>query len=176
MQFKTALLALGIIGMPGLAMASNTIKFQGLVNTSTCSVTVNNTATAIVVLPTVAAAALGTMGETAGETNFTVGVSNCVSDLTDKVLKVGFVGNNVNATGHLMNTGTAANVELVVSSLSNGNILNLSNWTSQTAADGITLQAGRTSAERDYFVRYYATGAATVGTVAGSMQYSISYP
>ncbi|NBF10478.1 fimbrial protein [Pseudomonas sp. Fl4BN1] len=176
MQFKTALLALGIIGMPGLAMASNTIKFQGLVNTSTCSVTVNNSATALVVLPTVAAADLATLGTTAGETNFTVGVSGCPSDANDKVLTVGFVGNNVNATGHLVNSGTAANVELVVSNLSNGTILNLNNWTSQSAVDGITLPANTTSAERDYFVRYYATGVASVGSVTGSMQYSISYP
>ncbi|MCE4053917.1 fimbrial protein [Pseudomonas sp. Au-Pse12] len=176
MNFKSVLLALGIISAPGLAMASNTIKFQGRVDTSTCSVTVNNSATALVVLPSVAASELATLGATAGETNFTIGVSDCPSDTSAKELKVGFVGNNVNAAGHLINSGTAGNVELVVSSLSNGTILNLNNWTSQVAADGITLPANSTTAERDYFVRYYATGLASVGSVAGSLQYSISYP
>lgn len=86
------------------------------------------------------------------------------------------MGNNASAEGYINNTGSAANVKLVVSSISNGPVLPISNWSSTVDADGITLPANATTAERDYYVRYIATGPASAGSILGSLQYAIIYP
>lgn len=136
----------------------------------------NNSSTATVLLPTVSKSSLSSSGATTGETNFKLTVSGCPSTATATNLAVRFVGNNASAEGYINNTGSAANVKLVVSSISNGPVLPISNWTSTVDADGITLPANATTAERDYYVRYIATGPANAGSVLGSLQYAMIYP
>ncbi|MDE8554992.1 fimbrial protein [Pantoea vagans] len=156
------------------AASDNTINFQGEVTAETCSVSVNgNNASPVVLLPTVSTSDLATSGTTAGDTNFTVGVSGCTGD-SSKTTKIStvFVGNNVSAAGNLTNTGTAKNVEVQILDPKDAVI----NLTSGYAGSGdMTLQAGETSGSATYSARYYAAGTPTAGTVTASLQYAVTY-
>lgn len=75
---KAALLA--AIALPFSTMAAPTVTFQGEVTDQTCSVNINGQTNSVVLLPTVAMADFGATladGQSAGQTPFTVSVSNC---------------------------------------------------------------------------------------------------
>ena len=158
----------------GSAFADNTIKFQGEVADQTCEVSINgNASSPMVLLPTVPKSSLNTSGSTAGDTNFTVSVSGCTATASATAIKTVFVGNNLTSNGRLGNTGTATNVSLrLVDPASPTTPLDL---TGQTGNPGLVLAANATSAAYDYAVQYYAEGAATPGSVLGSVQYAVSY-
>lgn len=156
------------------AASSNTISFQGEVSDETCSVSVNgNDASPVVLLPTVSASDLATSGATAGQTTFEMGVSGCTGDATAATtISTVFVGNNVSSAGNLTNTGTASNVEVQLLDTTDEPIVLTGGY---TASGDLTLAAGETSSSATYTAQYYATGAATSGTVAASLQYAVSY-
>ena len=163
------------VSSSAMAISANTITFQGEVTAQTCSVSINgNDASPIVLLPTVAATELANPGDVAGQTVFTLGVTGCTkNDAADTNIKTVFVGNNVTNSGNLGNTGGAGNVELqILKSTQDTAGINL---TSPQSVDGLVLKKGDTEATHDFAVQYYATAAATPGTVAGSLQYAISY-
>lgn len=176
MTFNKTLLALLVAVSPTLALASNEVRFEGMVSASTCNVAVNGSATPVVLLPTVPASALAGVGANAGETAFNIAVSGCPSTASAVEVQTVFTGNNVTAGGNLGNTGTAANVELQIATAVSGAPVDLRNTWSSTAGQGISLPANATSANRDYYVRYYSKGGATPGTVRGSLQYAVIYP
>lgn len=158
-----------------MAASNNIITFKGEVTAQTCSVSVNGTtANPVVLLPTVSSTDLSASGKSAGKTSFTLGVSGCAADNTkDTAIKTVFIGNNVSTAGNLKNTGTAGNVELqLLKSMSDTTGINLNTSSEQS---GLVLLKGKTEAQHDYAVQYYATGAATAGTVITSVQYSVSY-
>jgi major type 1 subunit fimbrin (pilin) len=110
---KKHLLALSLAALPALAFAApNTIHFQGEVTDQTCQVTVNgNTGDPTVLLPSVPAMSLAAANSTAGQTTFTVAVSDCMAPVsTTQAISTVFVGNLVTPAGNLGNTGTATNV------------------------------------------------------------------
>lgn len=176
MTSKKTLLALLVAGSPTLALAANEIRFEGMVSASTCDVAVNGSATPVVLLPTVPTSALAGSGVNAGETAFNVAVSGCPSSASVIEVQTVFTGNNVTTNGNLGNMGTAGNVELQIATAASGLPINLLNTWSSTTGQGISLPANATSANRDYYVRYYSTGGATPGTVRGSLQYAVIYP
>lgn len=179
MALNKNVLALGIAAsltvMSSLTMAAseNTITFQGEVTDETCSVTVNgNDASPVVLLPTVSASTLSTPGDTAGQTTFEVGVTGCTGSETGVTISTVFVGNQVTVDGNLGNTGSATNVDIQVVDTADTPI----NFTGGFNGGGdLSLEAGETSASAIYAVQYYATGAATAGTVQASLQYAVSY-
>jgi len=156
------------------AASDNTISFQGEVAAETCSVTVNgNAASPVVLLPTVSTSDLEASGSTAGQTSFEVGVSGCTGDSANATtISSVFVGNNVSTNGNLSNTGTASNVEVQILDTADTAIDLTSGY---TASGDLTLAAGETSSSATYSAQYYATGAATSGTVAASLQYAVTY-
>lgn len=158
----------------GMAFASdNTITFQGEVADETCSVTVNgNSASPVVLLPTVSAGQLNASGQTAGATTFDIGVSGCTGSPDGLTVSTVFVGNQVTSAGNLGNTGSAGNVELQIVDTTGAEI----NFTNGFTADGdLVMGANETSASAAYTAQYFATGVATPGSVMATMQYSVSY-
>ncbi|WP_374423815.1 fimbrial protein [Chromobacterium sp.] len=171
---KRILIVAGLCA-PVLAQAGNTINFQGEVSTQTCSVDINgNTASPVVLLPTVPASSLDKNGAVAGQTDFTIRLSGCTADATaDTPISAVFVANRLTATGNIGNAGTAGKVALqLLDPASPGSPFNL---TGGYKAPGLVLKKGQTTAAYDFAVRYYAEDAASAGTVLGSVQYAVSY-
>ena len=157
------------------ASSDNTISFQGEVTDQTCSLTVNgNDSAPIILLPTVAATSLAASADVAGATTFEMGITGCTSATSSTTISTVFVGNLVDSTnaGTLGNSGTAENVNIQLLD-SSGTAIDLSS--TYTASGDLTLASGDTAATSTYTAQYYATGAATAGTVAASLQYAISY-
>lgn len=160
-----------------IAAGPNTINFQGEVTSQTCEVAVNgNASNPVVLLPTVSTAALTDAGSKAGETTFKLGVTGCDGTATNSNTK--FVGNLVDAAGNLGNAtgaGYASNVALQLLTSSGGTAINLNDVTSSTVP-GVVLADGETEGSVEYAVQYYSkVGAATAGSVIGSVQYSVIY-
>lgn len=153
--------------------SDGTINFDGNIADQTCSVNVNDSGsnTGTVTLPKVAAGMLSADGQTAGRTRFTIGLTGC-STKTGGVYAYFEQGANVNAEGHLKNTGTAQNVELQLLD-ANDVALNVGSDTQRNDPAKETMSGG--TATLTYSAQYYATAAATSGTVASSVTYSINY-
>ncbi|MEG0859901.1 MAG: fimbrial protein [Pseudomonas sp.] len=183
MYFKSRLLAVMIAaGSTPFAMAAGdgTITFNGLINSETCVVKVNGgSANAAVVLPTVAAKTLGTVGQTAGLTQFTMELTDC-GDVSKKAYAFFEAGSTVDPrSGNLKNaTGTAKGVQLQlvdVSSTKPDNSIKVGQESQRTATTQIaTTTEGKGTLP--YGVQYFAEGAITAGTVISSVTYTIAYP
>jgi len=172
--FIPAMVASVILSSSAMAASSNTITFMGEVTDQTCSININGSAAApVVLLPSVATSVLAKSADTAGTTNFDVGVSGCTANPAGMNVSSEFVGNNISSTtGNLANSGTASNVEIQILDTT-GKDIDFRN--AFRGAGDLALQANETQKTASYSVQYYATGAATVGTVQASMQYAVSY-
>ena len=167
------LLATVLVTAAFSAQAANTIRFQGEVATQTCTVAVNDSATPTVLLPTVPVSALATSGDTAGETPFTVKLTNCTVAATDTAIGTVFLANNLTSKNRIGNTGTATNVSLeLTGGVGSSTVLNMNGASSNA---GLVLKSGDTEASHDFAVRYHAEGASSAGTVKGSVQYAVTY-
>ncbi|MBS3046394.1 fimbrial protein [Enterobacter mori] len=169
MSLPTAMVAAASVG---------TVTFNGNINSNTCAVAINNgTADATVTLPTVSSSVLGSAGQTAGSTNFTMDLTGCSTGTGAATAVRAYFesGANVNAsTGNLKNstaTGSASNVEVQLLD-SAGTVLKAGD-NSQRSNPATALTSG--AATLVYSAQYYATGAATAGTVNTSVTYSIDY-
>lgn len=175
-------LALSTAGFaPQVAHAadSGTITINGKVMNSTCDVTGNGgTNDFTVTLPPVAKTALASSGQTAGDTGFTLSLSNCPT--TPAGLKVGaqfYSSANADATGRLTNTVTSGGATNVAIQLLDGSSNPIAVAASQSGAavtDQTTVPASG-NASLSYTARYYATGVATAGNVSTTVQYVINY-
>jgi len=173
---KVAMISLGLLlaaAQVNAAEASDgTISFSGNIESQTCTVKVNGGESSTTVsLPTVSSSLLKNSGQTAGNTRFTVDLSDC-STQTGDVYVYFEQGANVNADGRLTNTGTATNVDLQLLDSAN-NVLNAGSTDQTTSPTTAALSAG--AATLSYSAQYYATAAATSGTVTSSVTYSINY-
>lgn len=178
---KTKLIAsLVVLGLsPAVVMADpiGTITFTGKLTDSTCDVKVNNSAngSATVTLPTLPVSQLAAANATAGNTNFTMKLSNC-TPATGTVRAYFEAGANVDPVyGRLTNAALAAeaagNVQVQLLDAKD-NVLEAGN-TSQRSLDGTALNGG--AADLNYQARYFATGATSAGKLSTSVTYSIDY-
>lgn len=170
-----ALLA-GLSALGATAHATDgTINFNGSVIGTTCKITVGGTvapAAATVTLAQTGDSTLNVAGKIAMPTPFDMVLTNCTA--TGKVSAYFETGTGVDTTtGLLKNTGTATNVELQLYDNAIGNTATIKAGQTQTASTRVQVVGG--GATLKYGVQYYATGAATVGTVKGSVTYSIAY-
>lgn len=177
-MFKKTTLALLtaslFISTSALAISNNTITFRGEVSDETCSVAINgNQAKPVVILPTVSAKELAKDGDVAGQVTFDIGLTGCTGN-TDRATKIStvFVGNQVTSNGNLGNTGDATNVEVQLLDTAN-KVINLTNGFK--GEGDLQLKPGETEASATYTAQYYATGAASAGTVEATLQYAVSY-
>lgn len=160
------------------AAGSGTVNFVGAVTTQTCNANVGGSTTSTVTLPTVQASSLATLGSTAGETAFKVDVTGCATTNPSGAgtVKAYFEkGANVDADGRLINSSTETPANNVVLELvdSTGKSAIKAGDMSQNTNNYVNIVSS--NATLPYAVRYYATGAATAGSVKSSVTYSLIY-
>lgn len=156
------------------------ITFNGTVNAETCTISAaGGTNNGTVTLPQVAASALAKAADTAGTTQFSISLTNCSG--TAKQAAAWFEsGSNVNpATGRLINTGTASNVDVALYNIGSATPIAVGQGSGLFGSSGagfnITGTAGSGAATLNYQAKYYATAAATAGSVVASVNYTIQY-
>lgn len=155
------------------------ITFNGTVTAETCTISAaGGTNNGTVTLPTVATSALAKAADTAGSTQFTIALSNC-SGAAKQAAAWFESGSNVNpATGRLINTGTASNVDVALYNIGATNPINVgqgNGFGTSGSPFNITGSAGSATATLNYQAKYYATAAATAGSVVASVNYTIQY-
>ena len=166
-------LTVSAVALPAMASVG-TITINGKLTQSTCTVKVNGGDTdAVVTLPVLPTSELATAGKTAGDTAFTMNLTNC--DPKEGNVRAYFEhGPTVDAaSGRLNNTVTAGAKNVQVELLdSSENSLYVGN-TSQRSNPATALKGG--TADLVYTARYYATGASSAGELATTVTYSIDY-
>lgn len=166
----SALLATSITPFTFAAEQTNVLHFQGRVSSQTCDVSLNgNPGTTVVVMPTIAEAALSATGTTAGDTPFTLEFSNCSGKVNGKIL---FAGQNFNFAGRLRNTGTAQNLSIQVTDSLSSSIINF-NDPNNTMSSQVDLSSG--TATIPFIAKYYAESPVSAGTVLASTTYEVIY-
>lgn len=170
---KKIILAASALALGSVAAhaADGTVTINGMVTDQTCEVSANSK-DITVTLPTVGVGSLATAGTTAGRTPFTIKLENCKAGEVSAFFETG--GNVDAASGRLNNTGTAGNVQVQLLSDSSEVIRVLANAAQAPVTTKATV-ANDGSAALNYYAEYYATGAATAGEVATSVQYTINY-
>ncbi|MDG0854514.1 fimbrial protein [Roseateles puraquae] len=163
---KISALAVLAISASGAYAVDGTVTVSGNVSSATCTVTASATT---VTLPTVSKTSLATAGSTAGTTPWSVSVSSCSAATMNTFFEA---GTTVNSNGRLINSGTAGNVDgqIVTSTFGVVNI-GAANGSQGTTAVSVSSNA----ATQQFYVRYYATGAATAGTFTSSFTYTLVY-
>lgn len=152
--------------------ADGTITFNGEVTAQTCTVATPAGADFTVTLPTVASSALSTAGETAGRTGFSIALANCPAGDVATYFEPGATVDN--ASGRLINQGSANNVQVQLLGDNGQPIPVRASGTAQPNSQWVTV-AGDGSANLDYAAEYYATGASTAGDVTTSVNYTLIY-
>ena len=157
---------------PLVASASDgTITFGGNLKTETCTITAPANFT--VTLPTVPVSSLATLYDQAGETQFSIAVSNCTAVITGANVFFEDGPNVLSFDDTLKNNGSATNVELVIKTADGGaiDLVSLGSIQYSQFNSNISSNAGRL----DFRVAYIATGLVTPGTVQSSVTYSMVY-
>ncbi|HEX7349199.1 MAG TPA: type 1 fimbrial protein [Rhodanobacteraceae bacterium] len=176
-------LATGALALaPAAFAADGTITINGQVVSATCNISFNGgTAAAApvngtVTLPPVSTTTLGAPGDTGGAMPFSVGISGC-TDEAGKTMVAVFSGNNINTTdGNLTTaTGGASNVEVQLANAASPTTgLKLNLGEGNQGVTGATVDSSG-NATASFIAQYYATGAATAGTVTTNVDYTLVY-
>ncbi|WP_434642559.1 fimbrial protein [Klebsiella sp. I138] len=183
MKMKNTLASVAVAAalMSSSALAADgTINFRGKLVANTCDITINDQASpGVVVLPTLAASTLATAGQTAGKTQFNIGLTNC-EGMTSTSTAAAFFENGatVNTTTfNLINTDTSAtgaeNVQLQLLDATSDQAINIGNQNQRTNTSRI--DASTASVVLPYAVQYYSLGTATAGDVTSQVNFSIDY-
>lgn len=171
---KKIILAASALALGSVAAhaADGTVTINGKVTDQTCEVSANSK-DITVTLPTVGVGSLATAGTTAGRTPFTINLEKCKAGQVSAFFEPG--GNVDAASGRLNNTGGASNVQVQLLSDSSVVIPVLANAAQAAVTTKATVANDGEAAALNYYAEYYATGAATAGKVATSVQYTINY-
>jgi major type 1 subunit fimbrin (pilin) len=177
--------------------ATGTIDFNGEVTAQTCHASVNGGtpsatgANATIRLPSVGAALLANSGDTAGTSRFIIrvsadstGTTPCAATVSgstaDDVYAFIEAGPENNLLGRLVNSagaGGATNVDLRLLNSAGDPIIaggtGPSPWLAQNST--VASMADALNTGLVHYVQYYATGAATAGTVVGKAIFSLAY-
>ena len=154
-----------------------TVTINGKIEANTCAINTPGVGSSFTVtLPTVQNTALASSGQVAGTTPFSFVLTGCTG-ITAGNISTDFQSPaaNVLPDGNLKNTGTATLVEVQVLNNTGAAVL-LNAAPGAQNATSVAVTAGAAGATLPYYAQYYATGASTAGTVATTVQYSITYP
>lgn len=163
---------------------TGTLTFSGELTAATCDVGVYNsssdsTVLTSITLPTISTTQLATAANKAGTTGFTMKLNNCVDTDNESVAAFFEAGATVDeSTGRLINTAVtdpATNVQLEILDTDLVTPVFIGNATQSDDNIFTNFVTGQDSLELTYAVRYYATGAATAGSVSSSVVYSLVY-
>ncbi|WP_199102208.1 fimbrial protein [Aquitalea sp. ASV11] len=155
--------------------SDGTISFTGDISSDTCSISAaNGTNDGTVTLPIVSASALASPAATAGATQFSITLSGCPQPF--KQAAAWFEsGSNVDAaTGRLINTGTAGNVDVALYNINSNTPINIGQG-SGFGSSGAAFDITNSSAILNYRASYYAKNAVTAGTVIATVNYTVQY-
>lgn len=171
---KKIILAASALALGSVAAhaADGTVTINGKVTDQTCKVSANSK-DITVTLPTVGVGSLASASTTAGRTPFTINLEECKAGDVSAFFETG--GSVDAASGRLNNTGTAQNVQVQLLSDSSVVIPVLANADQAQVTTKATVANDDGSAALNYYAEYYATGVATAGDVATSVQYTINY-
>ncbi|MGH8381291.1 fimbrial protein [Pseudomonas sp.] len=171
---KKSLLALGcsLLLSAGLAQANGQMSFNGSVLAGTClvnggqnNVTVN--------MPAVQASLLTNPGQVAGNTPFSLRLTNCSAGL-NRVSTYFESGPTVNPQGRLIvDAGGSDNVEVQLRNSSN-TPMNLAG--AQGNQNSQIVNITNSQALLNYSAEYYSLGNTTPGLVNTRVQYTLIYP
>jgi major type 1 subunit fimbrin (pilin) len=182
---KKTLLSAALVAVMGVvafapqnAKASDgTITFNGNITGQTCTISGNGGGPNFtVLLPTVSTTSLKAAGLVAGATPFPIALSNC-SPASGNVSTYFEAGSTIDlVTGNLLNvTGSATNVEVGLLNAKDSSAISLGKAQASQNSLSVPISASGT-ATLNYIAQYVATnGASTVGTVATTVTYSMSY-
>ena len=175
MNTKIWAMAMAALLAPLAVSASDgAITFGRNLKTETCTITAPANFT--VTLPTVPVSSLAKLYDQAGETQFSIAVSNCTAGITGANVFFEDGPNVLSFDDTLKNTassGAASNVELVIKTADGGaiDLVSLGSIQYSQFNSNISSNAGRL----DFRVAYIATGLVTPGTVQSSVTYSMVY-
>lgn len=180
---KRLTLLIATAALHGVALAAPSVTFQGAVSTQTCEVTINSETNGIVLLPTVSVADFDGAGSTAGQTPFTITISDCVAPSATNLNVINvFSGYNGNVTdaGNLANGATTnpagdVGVQLTFHGDAWGGPIVLHSYPIRVRGL-LVLPVGQTSASHQMGARYITEGGnPTAGAVTAVLEYSITY-
>ncbi len=178
MRTINILAALALVAAPFAANAvDGTITFNGEITDKTCTVSTPQGKDFAVTLPTVAASALAASGQVAGRTPFSIALTQWdagdVATYFEPGATVDLASGRLNNTA-ATNAATQVKLQLLGSNSQVIPVVAAGAGSAQTNSQWATVAADG-SANLNYFVEYYATGAATPGEVTSSVKYTIIY-
>ncbi len=162
---KIATLCL-LVAATGAYAVDGTVNVNGSVSSATCTITTSGTT---VTLPNVSRTSLAGAGQVAGLTPWSVSVSACNAVTMNTYFEPGAT---INASGRMINSGTATNVDGQLLN-SAQTAINMSLTYGSQGTSPVTLSGN--AATQQFYVRYYATGVATAGTFVSSFTYTLVY-
>ncbi|ETF01295.1 F17 fimbrial protein [Advenella kashmirensis W13003] len=174
MKFQKLFLAVAAIVASSSAFAfDGTITITGKVTDQTCQIK-TGTENLTVRLPEVGTSSLNAANKTAAATRFTIKLENC-NPGNGNVLAYFEPGNTIIGS-RLKNTATTSPASNVEVQLLNNNFqaIDLSQ-NSATAQSSTSVPVDAAELSLDYYAQYFATGAATPGEVASSVNYTVVY-
>ncbi|WP_159878850.1 fimbrial protein [Aquitalea denitrificans] len=160
---------------PAVHAADGTINFNGDISSETCTISAaNGTNDGTVILPVVSASSLASPGATAGATQFAITLIGC--PLTFNKAAAWFeAGTNVDAaSGRLINTGTAKNVDIALYNMDANTPINIGQG-SGFGSSGASFDIINNKAILNYRASYYAKAAVTAGDVIATVNYTVQY-
>lgn len=170
----------------GSAFAASTVTFQGEVSSQTCTMSINSTTNATVLMATQPLSSLYTasttnvaVGNSSGLTPFTINISGCSTSTTGATtLYPEFLGTSVDTTtyalGNTASSNAATGVGVALYSDATGTTQIQLNGVTKGAA--LTVPAGTATASTTYSAKYMATTTSpTAGKVVGVAQYTLTY-
>lgn len=150
------------------------IEFSGEITAETCKAALSGGVTSVT-LPTVAAGAL-TAGQSAGQTAFSIELSNCSAGVKTAAAFFEGGGTVEPGTGNLKNTTSdGSNVFLQLVDAKNGKAIKAGDGSQMANTSRIDVDATTKTAVLPYAVQYFAAAAATPGKVTGRVTYTINY-
>lgn len=166
--------AAGLVSIAPAFAADGTITVTGTVTANTCRVAGTSGTNVTVALPAVPATSLAAAGQTAATTPFAINVSGCTSGARAQAFFEPSSLIDPTTNGLRMASGaTATNVQV---KLLNADLsqIQLAGVRGSQASQQITTDTSG-AGTLNYFAQYYATGAATAGSVNTNVQFTMIY-
>ncbi|QZI68313.1 fimbrial protein [Pseudomonas protegens] len=172
---KKTVIALALIATVQQVQAAE-VKFIGEIVDETCSLEVNGVTNPTIMLPSVSKKDLAAIGQTAGESRFTLTLKGCTGAEATRTIAASFLPNgDVTKDGRLANEAPGGSNKVSLQLLDETTPINLASG----ELSRVTLVEEGESTQgvsKVLGVRYYAEASGLEATaVESSMQYSISY-
>jgi major type 1 subunit fimbrin (pilin) len=155
--------------------ADGSISFNGDISSDTCTISAaNGTNDGTVALPFVSASSLASPGASAGATQFAITLTGCPPTFKKAAAWFEADSNVDAASGRLINTGTAKNVDIALYNMDANTPINIGQG-SGFGSSGSSFDIINNKAILNYRASYYAKAAVTAGDVIAKVNYTVQY-